>query len=56
MIVDRLLIGCSVADLVYLVFQNGFACYTPFQWMALALLATKLFLVLRRWWACRPIN
>jgi hypothetical protein len=47
MTIDRLLILCSLTELIYFGCKVGVGCYTPFQWIALTLLGVKLFLVLR---------
>ncbi len=56
MVIDRLLIACSVVELTHLGYYNGVAGYTPFQWIALVLLSAKLVLVLRSWCARRPLT
>lgn len=54
MTIDRLLITCSVVELTYCGYESGLTGLTVFQWAALMLLATKLILILRRWYGRHP--
>jgi hypothetical protein len=49
MSIDRMLIICSLVELTYFGCSEGVACYSPFQWTTLALLALKLILVIKTW-------
>ncbi len=42
MLLDRLLIACSIFELSFLACEQGPSCYTIFQWVTISLLLVKL--------------
>ena len=42
MLLDRLLIACSILELSFLACEHGPSCYTAFQWITISLLLVKL--------------
>lgn len=46
MLLDRLLITCSIFELSFLACEQGPSCYTTFQWVTMSLLLVKLAMCL----------